>query len=293
MCHGGSTCLSAAHLKWTVGLVVTRTGDTVNLKIQTGKKNGTNPKNGRDIWILGCAKRTATYSLDFFNILCTVFVEAADKAHTVSERNAKMCRCVSLPGMRVFFRGWFPPSQGAVCGCWGSAVLVGWQTLCCPCPLMRKVKLEWNQPMRPSLAPVAVDTHCCIFSSWPLLISLLPLQPFMTLPCVITAPRWGYASLEGKREGETDKGVMEVKRQRTEERAMKGWTDNGSKVCAWRYKRLNQSRLMSLICFFLFSASAVCFCTHIKQLLLPTSLTHSIIDWHIAEMQAHNRLQWQ
>lgn len=43
--------------------------------------------------------------------------------------------------------------------------------------------------------------HFLWLTAWPLLISLLTLQPFMTLPCVIIAPRWGHASLERKREG--------------------------------------------------------------------------------------------
>lgn len=64
-----------------------------------------------------------------------------------------------------YFYEWFPPAQGGTCGSWGLATLVGLRKLCCPCSVMRKVKLEWNQPMRPLLAPVAVNTHCHIFPS--------------------------------------------------------------------------------------------------------------------------------
>lgn len=53
--------------------------------------------------------------------------------------------------------------------------------------------------------------HFLWLNAWPLLIppnphpnSHLALQPFMTLPCVIIAPRWDHASLERKRKGKTD-----------------------------------------------------------------------------------------
>lgn len=97
--------------------------------------------------------------------------------------------------------------------------------------------------------------HFPQLTAWPLLISLLTLQPFMTLPCVIIAPRWGHASLEGKRDGETDKGVMEGERQGKKKRKKKRERDErritGLRFGAWRFKRWS---LMSLI--FLFSPYA-------------------------------------
>lgn len=118
------------------------------------------------------------------------------------------------------------------------------QTLRCPCSLMRKVKLEWNQPMRPSPGPCG-SRHTLLnfpyLTTWPLLISHLTRKPFITLPCVIMPPRWGHDSLEGKREGATDK---KWRRERKEEREMRAWTNDGSE--SWVWKKM----LMSLVFFF-------------------------------------------
>lgn len=125
---------------------------TVNLAPQSLKKDWNK-------WSMdsGTGKKSCN-SLGFLNF-STVFVWQIQPLPRRTHR-----RAWARPAWNYFYE-WFPPAQGGTCGSWGLATLVGLWKLCCPCSVMRKVKLEWNQPMRPLLAPVAVNTHCCIFPS--------------------------------------------------------------------------------------------------------------------------------
>lgn len=153
------------------------------------------------------------------NILCTVFLQATN-AYSVWHTQ----RCVDSPepAQREALFMWMIFSFSGWCFWILGISYVSWlaDTLLSLLP-HEKGQASVTSANKTSTGPCC-SRHKPLPSlwpkAWPVLISFLTLQSFMTLPHVIIAPRWSHASLERKWEGEADKGVMEGERQKRRER---------------------------------------------------------------------------